>query len=175
MLSRSFARGARALLAGAALAYVAAFGTARLLDGSELAPVVDYTELDGSRHRSDELLGHVVLVNFWASSCTACIHEMPKLVATHERLHDKGLRTLAVAMSYDPPAYVVNYAQSRQLPFPVVIDNTGDIARQFGKVQLTPTTVVIDKRGRIVRQFTGEPDFGQLERQLESLLSQPSS
>jgi peroxiredoxin len=165
----------RAGLAGVVLAGMAALGMARLIDNAEMAPVVNYTELDGRRHRSDELLGQVVLVNFWATSCTACIHEMPKLVQLHERLSDKGLHTLAVAMSYDPPAYVVNYAQSRQLPFTVVIDNTGEIARQFGKVRLTPTTFVIDKHGRIVRKFTGEPDFEQLERQIEGLLALKNS
>jgi peroxiredoxin len=158
-------------LAAAVLASVAALGMARLIEREQLAPVVEYTELDGTRHRSDELQGQVVLVNFWATSCTVCVHEMPRLVKLHERLHGRGLQTLAVAMSYDPPAYVVNYAQSRQLPFPVVIDNTGEIARQFGKVQLTPTTVIIDRQGRIVRHFTGEPDFEQLERELDGLLA----
>jgi peroxiredoxin len=170
-MSRPLIKVLRAGLAAATLAGVAMLGAARLIDQEQLAPVVDYTELDGSRHRSDELLGQVVLVNFWATSCTSCVHEMPKLMALHERLHGRGLQTLAVAMSYDPPAYVVNYAQSRQLPFPVVIDNTGEIARQFGKVQLTPTTFIIDRQGRIVRHFTGEPDFEQLERELDGLLA----
>jgi peroxiredoxin len=172
VLSRRLVKQLRTGLATLALAGMAALGAAHLIDRGELAPVVDYTELDGSRHRSDELLGRVVLVNFWATSCTVCVHEMPKLIQTHERLHSRGLQMLAVAMSYDPPAYVVNYAQSRQLPFAVVIDNTGEIARQFGKVQLTPTTFVIDKRGHIVRRITGEPDFDQLEHQLLALLSQ---
>ncbi|MFM2065446.1 MAG: hypothetical protein RLZZ584_355 [Pseudomonadota bacterium] len=170
-MSGKLARVLRAGLAATVLAGMAALGAARLIEREQLAPVVDYTELDGSRHRSDELLGQVVLVNFWATSCTSCVHEMPKLMALHERLHGRGLQTLAVAMSYDPPAYVVNYAQSRQLPFTVVIDNTGEIARQFGKVQLTPTTVLIDRRGHIVRRYVGEPDFTELQGLIEQLLA----
>jgi peroxiredoxin len=170
-MSRRLIKVLRAALAAAALAGVALLGAARLIEREQLAPVVDYTELDGSRHRSDELRGQVVLVNFWATSCTVCVHEMPKLMALHDRLHARGLQTLAVAMSYDPPAYVVNYAQSRQLPFPVVIDNTGEIARQFGKVQLTPTTVLIDKHGHIVRRYVGEPDFTEVQALIERLLA----
>ena len=40
----------------------------------------------------------------------------------------KGFDTLAVAMSYDPPAYVANYAETRRLPFGVAMDSTGEIA-----------------------------------------------
>ena len=48
---------------------------------------------------------------------------------------------MAVAMSYDPPSYVVRFAQTRKLPFQVAIDNTGAIAKAWGDVQLTPTSL----------------------------------
>jgi peroxiredoxin len=161
------------LRSGVALALLAggvAMVAARFIEQEQLAPAVSYVELDGSQHHSDELRGRVVLVNFWATTCTQCIREMPKLVALHEKLAAKGYQTLAVAMSYDPPAYVVNYAQSRQLPFPVVIDNTGAIAQAYGKVRLTPTSFLIDRDGHIVERFVGEPDFDQLEARIEQLL-----
>ncbi|MEB0233413.1 TlpA disulfide reductase family protein, partial [Undibacterium sp. 10I3] len=73
--------------------------------------------------------GKVTLVNFWATSCVTCVAEMPKVIATYEKYKAQGYDTVAVAMSYDPPAYVVNYAQTRKLPFKVAIDNTGAVAR----------------------------------------------
>jgi peroxiredoxin len=75
-------------------------------------------------------------------------------------------------MSYDPPAYVVNFAQSRALPFTVVIDNLGEMARQFGDVQLTPTTVLINKRGEIVKRYVGEPDFVALHALIDRLIAE---
>ena len=75
-------------------------------------------------------------------------------------------------MSYDPPAYVASFAESRQLPFKVAIDNTGEIARQYGKVQLTPTTFVLNRKGEIVKRYVGEPDFQQLHLLLEKLLAE---
>ena len=138
----------------------------------EVAPTVAYTLLDGSQHRSDALRGNVVLVNFWATSCTTCVKEMPELVATHQKYQTRGYETLSVAMSYDPVAYVNNFAQSRQLPFRVTHDASGDIARQFGKVQITPTTFVLNKRGEIVKRYVGEPDFQQLHALVEKLLAE---
>lgn len=140
--------------------------------GHESAPTVDYTLLDGTKTNTTSLRGKVVLVNFWATSCTTCVHEMPQVVATYEKFKGRGYDTLAVAMSYDPPAYVVNYAETRKLPFGVAIDDTGTIAKSFGNVQMTPTSVLINKKGEIVKRFVGEPDFAKLHDLVEKLLSE---
>jgi peroxiredoxin len=136
------------------------------------APDVAYTLLDGRQTQLQSLRGKVVLVNFWATSCTTCVHEMPNIVATHERYKARGYETLAVAMSYDPPAYVMNFAESRKLPFNVAIDNTGSIAKSFGDVRLTPTSYLINKRGEIVKRYVGEPDFPALHALVEKLLAE---
>lgn len=75
-------------------------------------------------------------------------------------------------MSYDPPSYVVNFAQTRRLPFMVAFDNTGAIASAWGDVRLTPTTYLVNKRGQIVKRYVGEPDFADLDRLIEELLGQ---
>jgi len=155
----------------AALALGAALTFRSLGDGAP-APDVPYTLLDGSTGRITDLRGKVTLVNFWATSCTTCVKEMPEIVATHEKYKARGYETLAVAMSYDPPAYVATFAESRKLPFKVAIDNTGAIAKGFGDVRLTPTTYVINKRGEIVKRYVGEPDFKTLHTLLEKLLAE---
>ena len=97
---------------------------------------------------------------------------MPELVATYNKYKDRGYVTLAVAMSYDPPAYVVNFTETRKLPFKVAIDNTGANARDWGDVKLTPTTYLVNKRGEIVKRYVGTPDFAELHRLIEKLLSE---
>jgi peroxiredoxin len=156
---------AAALTVGGALTY-------RSLQHAQPAPDVAYTLLDGSQGTLSQQRGKVLLVNFWATSCTTCVKEMPEIVATHEKYKSRGFDTLAVAMSYDPPAYVANFAESRRLPFKVAIDNTGRIAKDFGEVRLTPTTYVIDKRGQIVKRYVGQPDFQALHALLDKLLAE---
>ncbi|MFM9900755.1 MAG: TlpA disulfide reductase family protein, partial [Polaromonas sp.] len=126
---------------------------------AQTAPDATFVLLDGSKQTTADLKGKVTLVNFWATSCVTCIAEMPQLTATHNKYKTRGYDTLAVAMSYDPPSYVVNYAQTRALPFKVAIDNTGAVAKAWGDVQLTPTTYLVNKRGEIVKQYVGAPDF----------------
>ena len=97
---------------------------------------------------------------------------MPEIVSTHLNFQGQGFETLAVAMSYDPPSYVVNFADSRKLPFKVALDNTGAVARAWGDVQLTPTTYIVNKRGDIVKRYVGAPDFAELHRLIEKLLAE---
>jgi peroxiredoxin len=139
--------------------------------GRASVPDVSFTQLDGSQHRFTDFKGKVALINFWATSCTTCVKEMPEIVATHQRYKGQGLETVAVAMQYDPPAYVMQFAQSRALPFRVAMDHTGEIANAFGPVQLTPTTFVVDKKGQVVKRYIGEPDFKALHALIEQLLA----
>jgi len=137
----------------------------------ESAPDVTYTLLNGATDTLKAQQGKVVLVNFWATSCTTCVKEMPEIVATHEKFKARGYNTVAVAMSYDPPAYVASFAETRKLPFGVAIDNTGAVAQAFGDVRLTPTTFLLDKRGGIVKKYVGAPDFAALHGLIEELLN----
>ena len=139
---------------------------------AERAPDSSFVLLDGSTLSAQQLQGQVALINFWATSCTSCVAEMPDLIATHQKFKARGFDTVAVAMSYDPPSYVVNFAQSRQLPFKVAIDNTGAVARAWGDVKLTPTTFLVNKRGQIVKRFVGTPDFVELHQLIDKLLAE---
>jgi thiol-disulfide isomerase/thioredoxin len=73
---------------------------------SSAAPESSFTLLDGSTMTTSDLKGKVALINFWATSCTTCVAEMPMLSATYEKFRSRGYETIAVAMNYDPPVYV---------------------------------------------------------------------
>lgn len=143
-----------------------------LNSGMPAAPQSSFVMLDGTQKDTSQLKGKVTLVNFWATSCVTCIAEMPKLISTYGKYSSQGFDTIAVAMSYDPPSYVVNFAQTRKLPFNVAIDNTGTVAKAWGDVQLTPTTYLVNKRGEIVKRYIGEPDFAELHHLIETLLAE---
>ncbi|TAK91579.1 MAG: TlpA family protein disulfide reductase [Burkholderiaceae bacterium] len=155
--------------AGGLLAIIALAGLLWFWPISE-APQVTFTGLDGQKQSTADLRGKVVLVNFWATSCTTCVGEMPKIIETYNKYHAQGFETIAVAMSYDRPDYVLNFATTRKLPFTVALDPQGELAKNFGNVSVTPTTFLIDKRGHVIRRYIGEPDFDALHALLEKEL-----
>lgn len=145
-------------LIAASLVAVAAY----LVLQRAMAPEVGFSMLDGTRTSMGELRGKVVYVNFWATSCATCIKEMPDVVKTYRRFAPGAFDLVAVAMSYDPPEYVRNYAVQHQLPFKIALDRDGAVAAAFDNVKLTPTAILVDKQGRILRRIVGEPDFPAL-------------
>ncbi|MBE2264027.1 MAG: TlpA family protein disulfide reductase [Burkholderiaceae bacterium] len=161
----------RMVYLGAAVAAGVIATAAWLATAPENAPESTFVLLDGSRTSTANLKGKVTLVNFWATSCVTCVAEMPQLMKTFDKYQGRGFNTLAVAMQYDPPAYVVNFAETRKLPFPVAIDNTGAVAKAWGDVKLTPTTFIVDKQGQIVKRYVGAPDFDELHKLIEKLLA----
>lgn len=158
------------LVAGAA-AIVA--GTTVLALREPAAPQVKYVTIGGETITTADLRGKVVMVNFWATDCAPCVAEMPKIVETYNRYRARGFETIAVAMSYDPPNRVLDYAGRNRLPFKVALDLSGELERGFA-VQFTPTTFIIDRRGNLVKRYLGEPDFARLRALLDSKLGQTS-
>jgi len=138
------------------------------------APDVTFTTIEGKTIKMGELKGKVVLVNFWATDCPGCIAEMPQLIKTYKQYHDKGFEVVAVAMFYDPPDHVLNYAQKHSLPFPVMHDGFGEIANRFEDVRLTPTSFIMDKQGRIIQRVVGALDFTSLHSLLAEQLGKSS-
>ena len=141
------------------------------LNAKASAPEVTFTGIKGEKISPASLRGKVVMVNFWATSCTTCVGEMPKMVDTYNKYKAQGLEFVAVAMQEDAPNYVVNYAESRQLPFKVALDVNGEAAKAYGNVAMTPTTFVIDKDGKILKRYLGEPDFAELHKLLDKALA----
>jgi len=140
------------------------------LNNHSSAPEVTFIGIKGERIAPADLKGKVVMVNFWATSCTTCVAEMPEMVNTYNKYKAQGLEFVAVAMKYDAPNYVVNFAETRQLPFKVALDVTGEAAKAYGDVAMTPTTFVIDKDGKIIKRYVGKPEFAALHKLLEKAL-----
>jgi peroxiredoxin len=131
---------------------------------------VRFSALSGETFSTSDLRGKVVLVNFWATYCTSCISEMPKFIEAHQRFAPRGYETVAVAVRQDDPARVAQFVTKRGLPFRVAMDTSGDAARHFGNVRLTPTSFLIDRQGRVLRRYVGEPNWSELDQLVEKAL-----
>lgn len=142
-----------------------------LIHNRNTAPDLVFTTIEGKKISMASLKGKVVLVNFWATDCLACVAEIPALVSTYQQYKQKGFEIIAVAMPYDPPAQVLSYAAQKKLPFPVVYDGLAKVTEKFGNVELTPTTFIFDKQGRQLQRTIGTLDFIKLNQLLDAELT----
>jgi len=146
------------------------------LIGYKLLPKQDvsnavFTTIQGEEISMASLKGKVVLVNFWATNCKSCVNEMPDLINTYNKYQPQGFEIIAVAMPYDPPAQVVNYATKKELPFPVMHDGFAEISRTFGNVKVTPTAYLYNKDGKRIQHAVGALNFDKLHTLLDKELS----
>tara|TARA_B100000767_G_scaffold16570_1_gene15472 strand:- start:383 stop:871 length:489 start_codon:yes stop_codon:yes gene_type:complete len=129
------------------------------------------TTINGETITSQQLLGKVTLINFWATDCPGCINEMPDLIKTYNQYKDQGLEVIAVAMYYDPPSRVISFTKNNNLPFPVVLDTNKEIMSKFNNIKLTPTSIVLDENGYVINTIVGEIEFDDFNKTLTKILN----
>lgn len=106
-----------------------------------------FTDAEGYERRLSDFQGQTILLNFWATWCAPCVHEMPSL----DRLEQaKGGRDfIVIAMSNDRGgANVVDpfYEETGLTALGKYYDPRGELGRALGVTGL-PTTILIDKNG----------------------------
>ncbi len=108
-------------------------------------PNFELYDINNVHINSDTLKHKTLVINFWATSCSSCIKEMPDMVKFYnlnkKKLGDK-FEMLAIAMPYDNPMYVKNFAISKKLPFIVGMDVNNVIVGKFIDINLTPSTLI---------------------------------
>ena len=129
-------------------------------------------DLDGETFSMADLRGKVTLVNYWATWCGPCRHEIPQLVELQERYGDQ-LQVIGVSTDEGDTANVVAFAQEFQMNYPVVMA-TPEINRQFPGVFALPTSFVVDTEGRIVQTHVGLINPAVLEQEARYLADLPT-
>jgi peroxiredoxin len=141
---------------------------------SPQAPDLTLTDIDGVQHAVLSKPQSPLLVIFWATDCPGCIKEIPELIALHDQFAAQGLRFLAIALAHDTPAQLQAMRARKQLPYPIIWDETGEIAAAFNQVRVTPTHFLISPTGDILMRKIGELNMDALKEKLHSMGLQES-
>ena len=133
------------------------------------APNVQFTKLDGTPLRLNELKGRVVLLNFWATWCIPCRSEIPSLSAMQKDLEARGLSVIGV--SYDDTADLIQQFQ-KDIPqsYQIVLGGR-EVGSELPASPL-PTTYIIDRQGRIRDKLIGERSRAAFESVIKPLLDE---
>jgi len=123
------------------------------------SPRLDVQDLQGRRWTSASLQGQVVVLNFWATWCAPCKEEMPSLQALHDAPHPPVVIAVNVK---EPKGRVMPFLKHANLSLPVVLDEQGELARQWG-VRIYPTTVLIGPNGQARWRVVGDLDWAGLQ------------
>lgn len=147
--------------------------TGKLLPlNDQTTPTLTLTDLSKKQHSLAALKGQVVLLNFWASWCPPCVHEMPSMQKLFDAEKSNGLTVIAVNLGESAESIQV-FAKTHQLHFPIWLDETQS-STQTWKVFAYPTSFLIDKQGRIRYALTGGADWfsPELRQTVQQLLNE---
>jgi thiol-disulfide isomerase/thioredoxin len=126
---------------------------------------------DGGELRLSDLRGTPVLVNFWASWCTPCREEMPRIVGVHDDAAG-GFTVVAVDLQ-ENDGIVQDFADDYGMTFPIVIDRTGEVGdtwRIGGPVEGIPSSYFIDAEGIVRGRVFGPMSDDALDENLSLIL-----
>lgn len=132
--------------------------------GQKLPRPISLPNIDGEVTRSGSLLGRIVVVNFWSITCPIMKGWESRLSAIHSEYSDKDVAFLMINSNAangeigdaepkepdgEPYAKIRNFLAKNELPYEVLVDQDGSIARLF-QAKTTPHIYVFDKTGTLV-------------------------
>lgn len=128
------------------------------------------TTLDGDTLSLSDLKGKVVVLNFWASWCVACIDEHPVLAAAERLYASRGFQVLGVVYQ-DSPENARRWMARMGGGWPSIMDGESRIAIEYG-VYGVPETFFIGRDGRIAYKQIGPVNWPLLQQWVDRLLAQ---
>jgi cytochrome c biogenesis protein CcmG/thiol:disulfide interchange protein DsbE len=121
---------------------------------------IDAAASPGSQFRLSAERGHPVLVDFWATWCIPCKQSLPILDQVYARLHERGLRAIAIETE-GAEAKARAMASLLDLKLPLGTDQ-GPLSERYG-VTAIPYMLLIDGQGHISRVFHGVHSAAEIE------------
>jgi peroxiredoxin/uncharacterized protein (DUF924 family) len=121
-------------------------------------PDFDEKDVAGKHVSVADYKGKVVLIDFWATWCGPCVHELPNVVQAYEKHHEKGFDIIGISLDQDE-SKLKNFTKENKVSWQQFFDGKGwgnKLAVKYG-VQSIPATFLLDREGKIVdRDLRGE-------------------
>ena len=112
---------------------------------------------EGEAVSLSDLRGQAVLVNLWATWCPPCREEMQTIEKVYQEYRDQGFTVLAINMTYqDDLSAVAPFVNKQALTFPILLDETGDVATAY-QLRSLPSSYFIRRDGIINEVVIGGP------------------
>jgi thiol-disulfide isomerase/thioredoxin len=150
----------------------AALRVTRVVTDSPIG-LFDLKNLDGDTVRSTELVGKVVLLNFWATWCGPCKEEMPSLAKLQSQFDPARFQVVTITTDMHPQG-IKQFLNHLGIRLPVLFDQDEDVSRSF-MVRGLPTTVLLTQDGRAIgravgpRAWDGEASVALVRHVLEGM------
>ena len=128
---------------------------------SKMAPEFKLNNIRGGTTELSDFKGKVVLVNFWATWCAACVEEMESMQNLYNDLKKKDVEIVAISIDRWNEDRIIDYADKKNLNFHILRDPDQKVRKQYYIMGL-PTSYLIDGDGKIRGYVSGARTWDSL-------------
>lgn len=140
-------------------------------DTAKQLPAFSFSDLEGNQRASREWDNKILVINYWATWCAPCRREMPLFIETQNKLADKGVQFVGIAI--DEPNLIQDFADVYDINFPTLLGDTKamELSSVMGnRFQSLPFTAIYDRQGKTQFVHAGEVTEEMLNKVLIPLL-----
>ena len=120
---------------------------------------VAFISEDGQDMTLADFEGKLVVLNFWATWCAPCRHEMPLLSALQEEMGGDQMEVVTIATGRNPLPGMQRFFEEIGVDnLPLHTDPRQSLARAMGVLGL-PVTVILDPEGNEIARMQGDADW----------------
>ncbi|MEM7292249.1 MAG: TlpA disulfide reductase family protein, partial [Pseudomonadota bacterium] len=108
----------------------------------------DFTlnDLNGKSHSVSDYRGKWIVMNFWATWCPPCIHEMPELESFYKKNQERAT-VWGVTFEETDPELIGDFIKDLNVSYPI-LGQGADPRTPYGQIRVLPTTLFIDPHGK---------------------------
>lgn len=127
-------------------------------------------DLQGQQHRLADYHGKILVVNFWATWCGPCKHEMPLFSDAVKHYGADHVQVVAVSLDDKSTQNKISgFAEKEKMSFPILLGDT-EAMKKLGLGEALPATLFLDSNGQVVERVLGEISKSELHDRLDYLL-----
>ncbi len=134
------------------------------------------TKLDGTKlNLPKDLLGKVVVIDFWATGCVPCVRALPHLKSLYARYKSRGVEIVGISLDRDSQRLKAFVAANR---LDWIITYSSEVggepaARKYG-IRSIPSIWVIGKDGKVVSDNARGKLAETIEKALSTTITKPT-
>jgi thiol-disulfide isomerase/thioredoxin len=118
-----------------------------------------FQDADGNPIQLSDYNGKYVLLNFWATWCAPCRHEMPAINQLSNAFSGEAFAVVPLASGHNPlPAIRKFYQENALNDLPIMQDPRSSFSRDMGVLSL-PITILINPEGKEIARMKGDADW----------------
>lgn len=118
---------------------------------------------------TEDYLGQVVLLDFWATWSEQGLAELSNVAELHAEFSQRGFTAVGLAVEHGELEHIRAKMAGLEFAYPAMIISVDEL-RAYGSRSI-PTRVLLDQQGEVVEVFSGALSFEELRERIAGLLT----